>query len=95
MGDFFLQNTAFYNGKCYILGGRGWGLNFSGQKYQKAHPSAKSGRVNRLVYVTAAMFKRYTASRKKERENAHWNFESSITLRRYRAARMKTFFFTL
>ena len=49
-----------------------------GPKNQKAHPYAKSGQINRLAYVMVAVFKRYTAARKKARENAHWKLESSI-----------------
>jgi len=34
-------------------------------KYQKAHPYAKSCRINRLAYVEVTVFKRYTAASKK------------------------------
>ena len=73
----FLRKTAFYNRKVYILRGWAWGLKIFGPKFQKAPPYAKSGRINRLVYVAVAVFWRYTAPRKKVNQNAHRNFESS------------------
>jgi len=58
----------------------GVGLKMFEPKYQKAHPYCKFGRIKRLVYVAVALFKCYTRGEKKVRENAHWKFESSITL---------------
>ena len=43
--------------------------------YQKAHPYAKSGRTNRLAYVAVTLFWRFTAARKKVRENRHWKLD--------------------
>ena len=51
-----------------------------GPKYQKAHPYVKSGRINRLAYVAVAVFKRYTAPRKKYARTLIGNSRSSITL---------------
>jgi len=47
----------------------GMGLKIFGPKYQKAHPYAKSGRINCVAYVEVMVFKRYTAARKKVRDN--------------------------
>jgi len=33
-----------------------YGLKIFGAKYQKAHPYAKTGKINRLVYVSVAVF---------------------------------------
>jgi len=56
-------------------------------KLPKGTPLRQIWSINRLAYVAVAVFKRYTAPRtKKVCENAHWNFESSIILRRYRTA---------
>ena len=52
-----------------------WGLKIIGPDYQKAHPSAKSGRTNRLAYVAVALIRRYTTTRKKVRENRHWKVD--------------------
>jgi len=49
----------------FDFGSLGWGLNVFGPKYQKAHPYAKSGRIDSLAYVAVAVFKRYTEPRKK------------------------------
>jgi len=65
------------------MGGLKWRLKIFGPKYQEAHPNAKYGRINRSAYVAVAVDKRYTALRKNSmRVYAHWNFESSMTLRR-------------
>ena len=47
-----------------------------------------ANRLHCLAYVSVAVFCRYTVARKSARENGHWKLESSITLRRYRAAVM-------
>jgi len=42
-----------------------WGLKIFAPNYQKAHPYAKSGRINRLAYVAVTLFWHYMAARKK------------------------------
>jgi len=55
--------TLMENYKFWEAGG--YGLKIFGPKYQKTHPYAKTGRINRLAYVPVAMSWHYTALRKK------------------------------
>ena len=52
-----------------------WGLKFFAPNYQKAHPYAKPGPTNRLVYVAVTLFRHYTTARKKVRKNRHWKMD--------------------
>ena len=61
--------------KISNFGGVKWGLKIFSPNYQKAHPYAKSGRTNRLAYVTVTFWHYYTAARKKVRENRHWKLD--------------------
>jgi len=78
MGDFYekphftMENFKYWKG--------GWGLKIFGPKYQKAHPYAKSGRINCLAYVVVAVFIAIRRREKKAHEIADWKLESSITL---------------
>jgi len=76
MGDFYEKpHFAMENFKFWKAG---IGVENLWIKVPKAYAYAKSGRINGLAYVAVAVFKRYTAPRKKVRENAL--FESSMTL---------------
>ena len=64
MGDFY-QEPHFTMVNFKFWDAAEWGLKIFGPKYQKAHPYAKSGRINRLVYypriydqLEVAVFKR-------------------------------------
>jgi len=45
----FLRKTAFYYGIFQFRGAVKWGLKIIAPNYQKAHPYAKSGLINRLA----------------------------------------------
>jgi len=55
MGD-VLTKKPHFTINSFNFGKPGVGLKIFGPKYQKAHPYAKSGRINRLVYVPVAVF---------------------------------------
>jgi len=60
-GDFYEKlHLTMENYELWEAGASG--LKIFGPRYQKAHPYAKSGRMNRLAYVAVAVFKRYMAA---------------------------------
>jgi len=63
MGDFY-EKPHFTMKNFKFRQAVKWGLKIFALNHQKAHPYAKSGRTNRLAYVAATLFWRYTAASK-------------------------------
>jgi len=55
MGDFY-EKLHFTMENVKFWGPVKWGLKIFAPNYQKAHPYAKSDRINRLAYVAVALF---------------------------------------